>query len=57
MLKCDFSDSVDWLRPRKLRASIKQATQGAGTQEGAGRKKWCPFTPSNSKRVEVSSSK
>ncbi|CAL8471581.1 g11123 [Coccomyxa elongata] len=56
MLKCDFSDSVDWLRPRKLRNAIKQATPGATKQDGAGQK-WCPFMPSASKGAEVSSSK
>lgn len=56
VLRCDFADSVDWLKPRK-RQEIKKSPQESLQKEEAVQGKWCPFTASAAKRSAVSSSK
>ena len=56
MLKCDFADSVDWLKPRNHQ-DIKKSLEEVPQEEEASQRKWCPFTVSAAKRSAVSSSK
>ena len=58
VLKCDFADSVDWLKPRKRQADqIKRSAEETLQEDKAVQGKWCPFTASAARRSAVSSSK
>lgn len=52
-LKCDFSDSVEWLRPRKHHQPEPNTDQ-KDQKDKAALKKWCPFTGSTGPAVSSS---